>query len=464
LTENDQYAAQSADTSPGWFKAILVYRQWRVLSMLLFGFSAGLPFFLVFSTLSAWLRQEGVERSTIGMLSWVALIYSVKFLWSPIVDRWRLPVLHALLGRRRSWMLVAQAGLALGLFNLSLAHPAQGVTYIALWALFVAFCAATQDIAIDAWRIESAPTEMQGAMAAAYQLGYRAALITGSAGVMGIAAGYGWHVGYATMAALVGVGVLTTLLSKEPHPRVAPAAEMREERVRIWLEERAHWPPVLRNAGAKFVDAVVCPLVDFFQRYGGLTAILALLFVSTYRLTEYIMGPMAPSFYIDTGFSLGQIAKVVKVFGLATSMVGVVLAGIVIAKLGVFRALILGSALIMASNCGFAYLAYLHRPDIVVLASVNSLDNLAQAMHGTALIAFISSLTSPKYTATQYALFTSLYALLGKILEGFSGFVVDAIGYRNFFLYAASMSIPALLLLAFLRKRAVFTEPKAADA
>ncbi|HEU4653713.1 MAG TPA: MFS transporter [Steroidobacteraceae bacterium] len=455
---------KQANSSPGWFKAILVYRQWRVLSMLLFGFSAGLPFFLVFSTLSAWLRQEGVERSTIGMLSWVSLIYTVKFLWSPIVDRWRLPLLHALLGRRRSWILLAQAGLAFGLFNLSLANPAQGVTYIALWALFVAFCAATQDIAIDAWRIESAPTEMQGAMAAAYQLGYRAALIVGSAGVMTIAGGHGWHVGYAAMAALVGIGVITTLLSKEPHPRVVEAAEIREERVRIWIEERAHWPAGLRNAGAKVFDAVVCPLIDFFQRYGALTAVLALLFVSTYRLTEYIMGPMANSFYIDTGFTLSQIAKVVKVFGLATSMIGVLLAGVVIAKLGVFRALILGSAMIMASNCGFAYLAHLHRPDIVVLASVNSLDNLAQAMHGTSLIAFISSLTSPKYTATQYALFTSLYALLGKILEGFSGFVVDAIGYRNFFLYAASMSIPALIVIAALRKRAVFAKANGENA
>jgi MFS transporter, PAT family, beta-lactamase induction signal transducer AmpG len=440
----------------GWLQAVLVYRQPRMLSMLLLGFSAGLPFFLVFQTLSAWLRQDGIQRATIGMLAWVGIVYSIKFLWAPIVDRTRLPLLHRLFGRRRSWMLLAQAGIAVGLLNLSFSDPSADVLRVAMWALFVAFCAATQDISIDAWRIESAPPNMQGAMAAAYQLGYRAALIAGSAGALTVAAGFGWQASYTTMAALVAVGVITTLASREPEAGASRDTLQREERVVAWLEQRTHWPHWLRNAGAWFVGAVVCPLIDFFGRFGWRNAVLVLLFMGSYRLTEYTMGSMANPFYIDKGYTLTQIATVVKVFGLATSMIGVVIAGIVIAKLGILRALVLGSCLIMASNLGFAGLASTDSPTLVGLAAVNSLDNLAQALHGTSLIAFMSSLTSPKYTATQYALFSSLYALPGKILEGTSGFVVDAIGYPTFFVYTASLSLIGLTLLFVLARRSVF--------
>jgi len=427
-----------------------------MLSMLLLGFSAGLPFYLVFQTLSAWLRQDGIERATIGMLSWVGIVYSIKYLWAPVVDRTTLPLLHRLFGRRRSWMLLAQAGIAIGLLNLSLSNPSANVLNVALWALFVAFCAATQDIAIDAWRIESAPPDMQGAMAAAYQLGYRIALMAGSAGALTLAAGFGWQISYTTMAALVGVGVVTTLLSKEPQPRAPQDSAQREERVIAWIEQRAHWPAPLRHAGEWFVGAVVCPLIDFFGRMGWKTGLLILLFMGSYRLTDFTMGSMTNPFYIDKGYTLTQIATVVKVYGLAMSMVGVVIGGIVIAKLGILRALVLGSTMIIASNLGFALLADSHTPTLIGLAAVNSLDNLALAMHGTSLIAFLSGLTSPKYTATQYALFSSLYALPGKILEGTSGFVVDAIGYKTFFMYTASLSIPGLLLLYWLARRGAF--------
>jgi len=440
----------------GWWQAVLVYRQPRMLSMLLLGFSAGLPFYLVFQTLSAWLRQEGIQRATIGMLSWVGIVYSIKYLWAPVVDRTALPLLNRLFGRRRSWMLLAQAGIAIGLLNLSISDPSADVLHVALWALFVAFCAATQDIAIDAWRIESAPPEMQGAMAAAYQLGYRVALMAGSAGALTLAAGFGWRLSYMTMAALVSVGVVTTLLSKEPHPRAPQDSVQREERVIAWLEQRMHWPAPLRRAGEWFVGAVVCPLIDFFGRMGWKTGIVILLFMGSYRLTDFTYGSMTNPFYIDKGYTLNEIATVVKVFGLAMSMVGVVIGGIVIAKLGILRALVLGSLMIMASNVGFSLLADAPTPTLIGLAAVNSLDNLALAIHGTSLIAFLSGLTSPKYTATQYALFSSLYALPGKILEGTSGFVVDAIGYNKFFIYTASLSIPGLLLLYWLSRRGAF--------
>ncbi len=249
-----------------------------------------------------------MQRSTIGMLSWVGILYSIKFLWAPVVDRVRPPFFHRILGRRRGWMLLAQLGLAAGLFNLSLSDPADGVRSVALGALFVAFCAATQDIALDAWRIESGAVETQGAMLAAYQVGYRIALIMGSAGALTIAAYSGWHVSYATMAALVGVGVVTTLLVPEPHARVARESEAREERVVMWLENRAHWPRPFLHAGEWFLGAVVCPLLDFFGRYGPALAILTLLFIGSYRLTEFTMGSMVNPFYIDHGYTLTDIA------------------------------------------------------------------------------------------------------------------------------------------------------------
>ena len=457
-------AAPAAKKPGGWWQAVLVYRQPRMLSMLLLGFSAGLPFYLVFQTLSAWLRQDGIERATIGMLSWVGIVYSIKFLWAPVVDRLSLPLLQRWFGRRRSWMLLSQAGIAVGLFNLSISDPSAGVMPVALWALFVAFCAATQDISIDAWRIESAPPEMQGAMAAAYQLGYRAALMAGSAGALTIAANVSWQASYTTMAALVGVGVVTTLLSREPKVALNRLDLQTEERVVSWLAQRAHWPQALRNAGAWFIGAVVCPLVDFFTRKGWQTGLVILLFMGSYRLTDFTMGSMANPFYIDKGYTLTQIATVVKVYGLIMSMIGVVIGGIVIAKLGILRALVLGSVMIIASNLGFSLLATTPAPTLVGLALVNSLDNLALAMHGTSLIAFLSGLTSPRYTATQYALFSSLYALPGKILEGTSGFVVDAIGYQSFFIYTASLSIPGLLLLYWLHRINAFPVKQPAPA
>ncbi|HUN27854.1 MAG TPA: MFS transporter [Steroidobacteraceae bacterium] len=443
----------ASETPRGWLQAVLVYRQPRVLSMLFLGFSSGLPFYLIFQTLSAWLRQDHVERATIGMLAWASLISSLKFIWAPIVDRWKLPLLHRLLGRRRSWMLVAQLGIVAALINLSTSHPAQGVLRVALGALFLTFCAATQDTAMDAWRIESAPEQLQGVMAAAYQLGFRAALILASAGALGLAQSLGWQASYSIMAAFAGVGIVTTLLSREPEPRAPRETLAREQRVIEWLERKAHWPQALREVGASFIGAVICPLVDFFKREGGSSALIVLAFIGSYRLTEYAMGSMVYPFYIDHGYTLDQIAVVVKIVGLSFSLVGVVIAGAVVARLGIVRALVIGAVMIMLSNLSFAALARTQGPTLLGLAAANSLDNLAQAMRGTALIAFLSSLTSPRYTATQYAIFSSVFLLSGKILEGTSGFVVDAIGYAPFFLYTACLAIPGLLLLYWLTRR-----------
>jgi PAT family beta-lactamase induction signal transducer AmpG len=246
------------------------------------------------------------------------------------------------------------------------------------------------------------------------------------------------------------VGVITTLLAREPAASGHNAAPVVEQRVVDWLARRAHWPPALQEAGTWFVGAVVCPMTDFFSRYGTALAVVTLMFMGSYRLTEFAAGSMYNSFYIDRGFTLTQIATVVKLYGLAMSLLGVVLAGIVVARFGLLRSLIAGSVMIMLSNLAFSMLARVDAPTLLGLGLVNAFDNLALAMHGTALIAFLSSLTTARYTATQYALFSSLYALPGKYLEGFSGKIVEFLGYPNFFTYTAALSIPALLLLVYL--------------
>ena len=436
----------------GWLAAVAAYKQPRVLAMLFLGFSAGLPFMLVFSTLSAWLREVGIERATIGMLSWVGIIYSIKFFWAPVVDRLRLPLLHRLLGRRRSWMLLAQAGIAIGLFNMAHLNPVGHLGAMALLALLVAFSSATQDVAIDAWRIEAVPQSMQGVMAAAYQLGYRIAIMVASAGALWIAADFGWTAAYTAMAVMVGIGVLTTLVIAEPQPRVAQQSLAQEQRVIDWLERKAHWPESLRQAGSWFVGAVVCPFVDFFTRYGTRLAVLMLAFIASYRLTDFTMGVMANPFYLDVGYTLKEIAAVAKGYGVIMSILGTILGGVAVARLGTVKSLVVGSLLVIGSNLLFMTLAFQDDPSLVGLAVVISADNLAMGVAGTALIAYLSSLTSASYTATQYALFSSMYALPGKLLMGTSGFVVDAIGYPWFFVYTSSLGIPALVMLYFLSR------------
>lgn len=442
----------------GWGRAILVYRKPRMAAALALGFSCGLPFILIGQTLSAWLRQVGIERATIGMLAWVALLYTVKFLWAPFVDRLKLPLLHDWLGRRRSWMLLAQVCIALAIVNLAHQDPAQNITAVALAALFIAFASATQDIAVDAWRVEAAPPEEQGAMAAGYQLGYRIAVMTGTAGAFWVAADHGWLVSYMTMAALAGVGIVATLLTCEPSmPATANAdATLQEQRVVDWLARRSHWPEWLRTLGATFIGAVVCPLTDFFSRYGLMVGVLLFAFIGSYRLTDYAMGPMANPFYLDQGYTLKQVAAVVKGVGLAAALLGVVIGGIVVARLGLIRALAVGSILMMISNLGFAALSTLGEPNLILLGCVNGFDNIAYNIHGTSLLAFLASLTNTRYTATQYAVLSSIYALPGKLLMGTSGFVVDAVGYTSFFVYTASLSIPGLLLLAWIARRGIF--------
>ncbi len=438
---------------PGWLQALAVYGEPRMLAMLFLGFSSGLPFYLVLQTLTAWLRQSHTALPLIGMFSSVTIPYSFKFIWAPIVDRSRLPLLHRFLGRRRAWMLLAQGGIAVGLVRIAFSHAGSGVLHMALWASFTTFCAATQDIAMDAWRIESAPIEMQGAMAAAYQVGYRIALFAGSAGALGLAQALGWRASYLCMAALTPVGIITTLFVKEPAVTASRESVVREERVVGWLQRRAHWPQLLKDAGAWFIGAVVCPLIDFFARHGVGLGLLTLALIAAYWLPDFATGAMVMPFYIDHGYTLEQIALIVKIYGLAATIAGVFIGGALVAKVGLLRSLAIGSALLMLATVGYALLAVTHTATLLGLGVANALDNLALAIGGTSMIAFLSSLTSPRYTATQYALLSSLYQLAGKGLEFFSGFGPRLLGYPIYFLYAAGLGVPVLLLLAWLARR-----------
>lgn len=445
----------TADTTPArtWLDTLRPYAQPRPVAMLFLGFSAGLPFLLVFSTLSAWLREAGIDRTTIGLLSWVGLAYSFKLLWAPIVDRMPIPLLTRWLGRRRSWMLLSQLALITGLAAMAQGDPAQHLAILAVLAICVAFASATQDIAIDAWRIESAPLQQQGTMAAAYQLGYRAGLLMATAGALWLAGEFHWRIAYLTMAALAGVGLITTLCIAEPEVRISADTVLREQRVLDFLEAKAHWPRPLRHLGGWFVGAVVCPLVDFFARNGTTTGVLILAFIGSFRLTDYTMGVMANPFYLDVGYTLQEIALVAKGYGVVASIIGVIAGGIGVTRLGVVRALIVGGVLVILSNLAFATLAFARDPGLLSLAAVVSGDNFAYNFAGTAFIAYLSGLTNTAYTATQYALFSSLFSLPGKLLMGASGFVVDTFGYPLFFVYTSALGIPALLIIRWLSRR-----------
>ncbi|HEY6985168.1 MAG TPA: MFS transporter [Rhodanobacteraceae bacterium] len=441
-----------------WRQSLAVYAHPRVCVMVFLGFSSGLAFPLVLTTLSARLRQAGIDRTTIGYFSLVGLAYSLKYFWAPIVDRMRLPLLGAL-GRRRSWMLLAQCGIAIGLVAMALDDPASDVTRFAWLAVATAFAAATQDIAVDAYRIEAAGSEWQGAMAATYQVGYQIALITGGAGALFAAAGYGWTIAYLVMAACVAVGVITTLVIDEPEAKIDRATLAQEARVVAFLERSAHWPSWLQSAVAWLIGAVVCPFVDFFARNGLRVGVPILLLIMTYRLNYTTMGVAANTFYLDLHFTLTQIALVSKTYGVLMTLGGALLAGLLIKRYGIPRTMLVGWVLLTIANLSYAYIAGIS-PGIGALAAVVSIDNVANGIAGTAFIAYMSSLTNTAYTATQYALFGTLWSLPAKAIASQWGAIVDAWGYGPFFVYTAAIGLPALLLVVWLMRH----DSRSADA
>ena len=419
--------------------------------MLFLGFSAGLPFLLVFSTLNARLADVGVETATIGFFSWLGITYSIKVFWAPVVDRLKLPVLNRLFGKRRSWILLAQAGIATGLYLMAAVDPLSAPETLALCGLLVALSSATQDVAIDAYRIEIAEERLQAALAATYIFGYRLALLVAGAGALYLAEFWSWQVSYQVMAALVGVGVLTVLVAREPEVNHFAAAEDIAEKVQEEAARRGHLPPRLAKLAGWFYAAVAGPFVDFFRRYKEL-AIVILVLVAVYRISDIAMGVMANPFYLDfMGFSKTQVADVTKVFGFFMTILGSMVGGVLVVRYGVRRILLAGAILTAATNLLFVVLAQ-YPPDIKLLALVVSADNLSGGIANVALIAWLSSMTSASFTATQYALFSSLMTLPGKFLGGFSGIVVADFGYAQFFLVAGVMGVPAILLVLYIMR------------
>ena len=416
-----------------WVDAWRIYTRPTVLGMVFFGFSAGLPYLLVFSTLTAWLTEEGVSRSAIGLFAWVGMTYSVKVIWAPVVDRAAIPFFGRVLGQRRSWILFGQMLVVFGLIAISILGVSN-LPLLALFSVIVAFGSSTQDIAIDAYRIEAIEEEYQGAMSASYILGYRIALLIAGAGAFYVASFTAWSNVYLVMAVLMGVGFGAVMLAKEP--LFSRRGLIRETDSAFNVQK------------ISFLNAVVNPFKDFFLRNGSF-ALLIILLIGVYRLSDIVMGIMANPFYLDMGYSKIEIANITKVFGFFMTIFGAFVGGLLVVKWGVGRCLLIGAVAVATTNLFFAQLALLANPDLNWLAVTVSLDNLSGGFATTAFIAYLSGLTNKAYTATQYALFSSLMTLPGKFMSGFSGFVVDSYGYFTFFLSAAALGLPAILLIWF---------------
>lgn len=446
-----------------WSNVWRVYAEPTTLRMLFLGFSAGLPLLLVLGTLSFRLRESGIDRTTIGYLTWVGLAYGFKWAWAPLVDRLPLPWLTRALGRRRSWLLVSQLAIIGGLIGMALTDPRNALQTLVLFTLIVAFAAATQDIAVDAYRIESAAVDKQAALAAMYQTGYRLATIWAGAGVLFIAAraagdvsnataeaagqvASAWTVAYLVMAASMLIGVAATLLAPEP--------TLGKARGDIAIEELALSQKLARERAmsvrsarllAWLQTAVIGPFADFVRRFRW-HALLLLALIATYRISDVVMGVMAFPFYVDMGYSKDEVAAISKVYGVIMTLAGAFVGGVLALRFGVMRILFAGAVLSAASNLLFAWLATRgHDPTGLIL--VISADNLSQGIASAAFIAYLSSLTNIAYSATQYALFSSVMLLLPKFIAGFSGAFVDAYGYVTFFNTTALIGVPVLLLV-----------------
>jgi len=438
MTPTDKPASTAV---PGWFDSFKVYLEPPSIRMLLLGFSAGLPLLLVLGTLSFWLREAGVDRTTIGYLSWVGLAYAFKWVWAPLVDRVAIPFLTIALGRRRSWLLLSQLAILLGLVAMSFNDPQIALTPVVWGALAVAFGSATQDIALDAFRIESADMDRQAALAASYQTGYRLAMIWAGAGVLWLAAraqtpgavAYehsAWQTAYLVMAASMLLGVVTVLFSSEP--------------------QQVQLPPA-KNAAQWLQGALVAPFMDFLLRYRWHAALILAL-IGTYRISDIVMGIMANPFYVDMGYTKDEVAAVTKVYGVIMTLAGAFAGGVLAMRLGLMRVMMLGAVLSAASNLLFALLAT-RGHDLTGLILVVSADNFSGGIASAAFIAYLSSLTNVNYSATQYALFSSMMLLLPKFLAGYSGRYVDAFGYSDFFVATALLGLPVLLLVWLAAKK-----------
>jgi len=516
-------------TTQSWIDTLKSFSHPRVVTMLFLGFSAGIPILLIFSSLSLWLTEAGVEKSAVTFFSWAALGYSFKFVWAPLVDRLPLPVMTKWLGRRRGWLLLSQLSVIAALFWMALTDPGAGVsslTIMAFAAVALGFSSATQDIVIDAYRIDSAGDELQALMSSTYIAGYRTGMIVAGAGALYLAQYFGstkdiynyeaWRNTYLAMAAVMLVGIATTLVIREPDQRNHTEATYRvEDQVRFFLAflvsviafimvfrissdvvsaARTSLTELFNNRhlaglivstvrlgaavavvlfivqllnktkavnGTMVRAAYMEPIKDFFSRYGVSLAVLLLLLVGFYRVSDIVLGVIANVFYQDMGFSKVQIANVSKVFGLWMTIIGGFLGGLFAVRFGVMRILLLGAVLSAGTNLLFILLANSAggaelvegSGNINLLFIVIGADNLSAGLASAAFIAFLSSLTNVSFTAVQYAIFSSLMTLFPKVLGGYSGSYVEAMGYTHFFIMTTLLTLPVIVLILFARNR-----------
>lgn len=431
-----------------FFSSLHLYCQRRVLTIFILGFSGGLPLMLVFGVLSFWLREAGVSREQIGYFSWVIMVYAIKFIWSPLIDHFSLPGLKQWLGRRRSWLILSQSLVILAVLMMASLDPQTELKWMALCAVLLAIASATQDITIDAYRIEAAPERLQAVLAAAYLAGYRLAMIFSSAGTLWIAAlfsstemGYdlqAWQSTYLVMAGCMALGLFTTLLS--PEPQVEQQVQINTTKTSV-SQKLLNWIKV----------AVIGPFIDFFARH-GLNALLILSLIACYRVSDVVMGVMANVFYVDMGFSKEEVASVSKIFGVLMTLLGATLGGLLVNSFGTLRILFVGALLSSCTNLLYCYLST-QGHNIPLLVAVISVDNLSAGIATSAFLAYLSSLVNLAFTATQYALFSSLMLLLPKFLGGFSGGWVEVMDYQAFFVMTALMGLPALIICFILIKK-----------
>lgn len=405
-----------------------LYLHPRILTVAVLGFTSGLPLALTASTLAVWLAEAGIAMTAIGLFAAIGTPYALKFLWAPLVDQSPLPWLTRKLGRRRGWLVLSQLLLMLALLLLGLSHPADNIWMTATAALIVAVLSATQDIVIDAYRVEILEEKQQGAGAAIMVFGYRIGMLASGAGALLIAESWGWFVSYSCMALLILPGMAVVLLAGEP-------ASIKPIRHESWV--------------AWFNHAVIKPFSSFTRHAGWW---LILLFVIFYKFGDAFAGVMTNPFLVDVGFTKSELATIVKTWGLAATLIGAFLGGSLVHRLGIWQSLWLGGLLQMGSNLMFVWQAHAGH-DLFILAAVIAVENLAGGMGTAAFVAYISMVCQREYTATQYALLSALAATGRTWLSAASGGFAETMGWSGFFMFSTVLALPGLLLLSWLRCR-----------
>ena len=417
-----------------WSESLLGFFKPKLLIILALGFCSGLPFGMLIDPLSYWLREADISRSTIGLLSWITLMFTFKALWSPFVDRIKLPFL-SLLGQRKSWLVLSQSLVVISIFGMSFSDPTNSLMVLVAFALSVSFFAATQDICIDAMRVELVLDHEQGEAASMYQGGWRIAFLVSQVFTFFIASYYDWSAAYFSIGILMGMLVLFSIFII-PEPK-RPDSDL---------------PGIESNPLKSFKNLYLSPLKDLFERYFDNNILLVFLLIIFYRFSDIVLGPMAMPFYVDTGFSKEEVAIVTNAFGIAMTMAGVFVGGLLIYRYNLMAVVFLGALLVMLTNVAFAWLDTIGH-NVSALTVTITLDNFSQGVASTALIALLSGLTNRSFTATQYAALFLLATFPATIIKGFSGFFVDSFGYFNFFLYAAALGIPAAVISYVLLKK-----------